>query len=204
MKEETRQRKKSDLKLLAGIAAVIIVLIIVLCILLVRRNTREQEALDADYLAEQMEQYGQDYLPDDPEQIRKIAETAISVLNGMGDADREQIEENLKDAILRLGYDLTEEEAGALAEWLTSLYLNGSGTGSTTGSQGNVTNADSSVYNQIKSDLNEMAAYLEQLDSSITNNRTELENLTVNRQESQEALQEYLESIAIQKIEIPL
>ena len=77
MKEETRRRKKSDLKLLAGIAAVIMILIIVLCILLVTRNAGEQVTLDADYLAEQMEQSGWDYLPDGPEQIREVAEAAI-------------------------------------------------------------------------------------------------------------------------------
>lgn len=198
MKEDKKHFKKSDQKLLIGIAAVIVALIIVLCVLLMSRNTGEQAKWNADYLVEQMEQSGWDYLPEDPEQIRKIAETALSVLNSMGaDADRTQIEEALKDAILQLGYDLTEEEAGALAEWLTNLYLNGTGTAGTTENQKNGTNTvNSSVYNQIKSDLDEMAAYLEQLDESVTINRTELENLTVNRQESQEALQEYLENLA--------
>ena len=55
---------------------------------------------------------------------------------------------------------------------------------------------DSAVYHQIKSDLDEMAAYLEKLDESVTNNRTELENLTINRQGDPEALQEYLENLA--------
>ena len=134
MKEDKKHFKKSDQKLLIGIAAVIVALIIVLCVLLMNRNTNtgEQAKWNADYLVEQMEQSGWDYLPEDPEQIRKIAETALSVLNSMGaDADRTQIEEALKDAILQLGYDLTEEEAGALAEWLTNLYLNGTETAGT-------------------------------------------------------------------------
>ena len=170
MKEETRRKKNSDGKLLIGIVAVIVILIIVLCILLVRRNNGGQTAPDADYLAEQMELSGREDIPDDPEQIREIAETALSVLNGTGpDTDRTQMEEALKNAILKLGYGLTEEEAGTLAEWLTSLYLNGNGTAGTAGSQGGVTNVDSAVYHQIKSDLDEMAAYLEKLDESVTN-----------------------------------
>ena len=128
MKEDKKHFKKSDQKLLIGIAAVIVALIIVLCVLLMNRNTNtgEQAKWNADYLVEQMEQSGWDYLPEDPEQIRKIAETALSVLNSMGaDADRTQIEEALKDAILQLGYDLTEEEAGALSEWNRNSWNNG-------------------------------------------------------------------------------
>ena len=119
MKEDKKHFKKSDQKLLIGIAAVIVALIIVLCVLLMNRNTNtgEQAKWNADYLVEEMEQSGWDYLPEDPEQIREIAETALSVLNSMGaDADRTQIEEALKDAILQLGYDLTEEE-----HWLNGL-----------------------------------------------------------------------------------
>ena len=195
MKEDNKHLKKKDQKLLIGIAAVIVVLIIALCVLLVRRNTGNQSKWDADYLTGQMEQAGWDYLPDDPDQIREIAEAALSVLNSMGtDADRAQVEEALKDAILQLGYDLTEEEAGELAEWLTSLYLNGTGTAGTTDDRTNT--VSSSVYNQIKADLDEMAAYLEQLDESVTHNRTELENLTINQQSNLDALQEYLTSLA--------
>ena len=76
MKEDKKHFKKSDQKLLIGIAAVIVALIIVLCVLMMNRNTNtgEQAKWNADYLVEQMEQSGWDYLPEDPEQIREIAE----------------------------------------------------------------------------------------------------------------------------------
>ena len=77
---------------------------------------------------------------------------------------------------------------------MTSLYLNGTGTAGTTDDRTNT--VSSSVYNQIKADLDEMAAYLEQLDESVTHNRTELENLTINQQSNLDALQEYLTSLA--------
>ena len=52
MKEDKKHFKKSDQKLLIGIAAVIVALIIVLCVLLMNRNTNtgEQAKWNADYM----------------------------------------------------------------------------------------------------------------------------------------------------------
>ena len=197
-KEEIKIFVKEKKPLLLAIAGAVLILIIVLCIFLaLRGGDKSVESVDngAWITAEELEKSGLEILPEDPEQVQVITDTASEILSELSAAgsDRETMIKTLRDAILGLDYGLTEEEAQVLSEWLVDYYL-----GKVESVQNNsqtVAGTDSSSFSQLQADIQEMAKYLEQLDASVTYNKEELRNLTTIQGDSLNTIQEYLDNL---------
>ena len=194
-KEEIKIFVKEKKPLLLAIAGAVLILIIVLCIFLaLRGGDKSVESVDngAWITAEELEKSGLEIMPEDPEQVQVITDTASEILSELSAAgsDRETMIKTLRDAILGLDYGLTEEEAQVLSEWLVDYYLEK--VESVQNNSQTMAGTDSSSFSQLQIDLQEMAKYLEQLDASVTYNKEELQNLTTIQGDSLNTIQEYL------------
>ena len=197
-KEEIKIFVKEKKPLLLAIAGAVLILIIVLCIFLaLRGGDKSVESVDngAWITAEELEKSGLEIMPEDPEQVQVITDTASEILSELSAAgsDRETMIKTLRDAILGLDYGLTEEEAQVLSEWLVDYYLEK--VESVQNNSQTMAGTDSSSFSQLQIDLQEMAKYLEQLDASVTYNKEELQNLTTIQGDSLNTIQEYLDNL---------
>lgn len=170
--------KEKKIYLIGGAIAAVIV-IIVLCILIWRRPSGSSSADISSLIAEELSTADLDYLPSETSQLDKIADTTADVLNRLSETgtDREGMIQTLKESLLGMNLGLSEEEAQDLAQWLVDLYLEQQ---NVTENTGLTVEPDSALLEQLTSDLQNMADYLEQLDASVVQNREELLNLTSN------------------------
>ena len=185
--------KEKKIYLIGGAIAAVIV-IIVLCILIWRRPSGSSSADISSLIAEELSTADLDYLPSETSQLDKIADTTADVLNRLSETgtDREGMIQTLKESLLGMNLGLSEEEAQDLAQWLVDLYLEQQ---NVTENTGLTVEPDSALLEQLTSDLQNMADYLEQLDASVVQNREELLNLTSNQNDSYNTIQEYLQNL---------
>ena len=185
--------KEKKIYLIGGAIAAVIV-IIVLCILIWRRPSGSSSADISSLIAEELSTADLDYLPSETSQLDKIADTTTDVLNRLSETgtDREGMIQTLKESLLGINLGLSEEEAQDLAQWLVDLYLEQQ---NVTENTGLTVEPDSALLEQLTSDLQNMADYLEQLDASVVQNREELLNLTSNQNDSYNTIQEYLQNL---------
>lgn len=127
-KDELKIFVKEKKPLLLAIAGAVVILILVLCIFFAlkgRDNSAENMDHDTWISTEELEKSGLEALPENPEQVQAVADTASEILSELSAAgsDRETMIQTLRDAILGLDYGLTEEEAEELSQWLVDFYL---------------------------------------------------------------------------------
>ena len=197
-KDELKIFVKEKKPLLLVITGAVLILILVLCIFFaLRGGDKSVESVDngAWITAEELEKSGLEILPENPEQVQAIADTASEILTELSavGSDRETMIQTLREAILGLDYGLTEEEAQELSQWLVDWYLEK--VESVQNNNQTVTGTDSSSFSQLQADLQEMAKYLEQLDASVTYNKEELQNLVTVQGDSLNTIQEYLDNL---------
>ena len=196
-KDELKIFVKEKKPLLLAIAGAAVILILVICIFLALKG-RDSSGASVDpgawITAEELEASGPDFLPEDPDQVQAITDTASEILSELSAAggDRETMIRTLRDAILGLDYGLTEEEAQELSQWLVDYYLEK--VESVQNNSQTAAGAESDL-GQLQADLQEMADYLEQLDASVTYNKEELQNLTTVQGDSLNTIQEYLDNL---------
>lgn len=185
--------KEKKIYLIGGAVAAVIV-IIVLCILIWQRPSGSSSEDISSLIAEELSTADLDYLPSEMSQLDKIADTTVDVLNRLSETgtDREGMIQTLKESLLGMNLGLSEEEAQDLAQWLVDLYLEQQ---NVTENTGLTVEPDSALLEQLTSDLQNMADYLEQLDASVVQNREELLNLTSNQSETYSTIQEYLHNL---------
>ena len=197
-KDELKIFVKEKKPLLLVITGAVLILILVLCIFFaLRGGDKSVESVDngAWITAEELEKSGLEILPENPEQVQAIADTASEILTELSavGSDRETMIQTLREAILGLDYGLTEEEAQELSQWLVDWYLEK--VESVQNNNQTVTGTDSSSFSQLQADLQEMAKYLEQLDASVTYNKEELQNLVTVQGDRLNTIQEYLDNL---------
>lgn len=197
-KDELKIFVKEKKPLLLAIAGAVVILILVLCIFFAlkgRDNSAENMDHDAWISTEELEKSGLEALPENPEQVQAVADTASEILSELSAAgsDRETMIQTLQDAILGLDYGLTEEEAEELSQWLVDFYLEK--VESVQNNSQTAAGTDSSSLSQLQTDLQEMSDYLAQLDASVTYNKEELQNLTTVQGDSLNTIQEYLDNL---------
>ena len=122
-KDELKIFVKEKKPLLLVITGAVLILILVLCIFFaLRGGDKSVESVDngAWITAEELEKSGLEILPENPEQVQAIADTASEILTELSavGSDRETMIQTLREAILGLDYGLTEEEAQELSQWL--------------------------------------------------------------------------------------
>ena len=200
MKKEDTIKIVKDKKILAGIAALLLLVAVILCVAAVKQNVGRRTGGMASLLAEQMENSGFSYLPGEKRELETVAEAAAEFLDELVStgADHQEMIERLQEYLLGLDWGLTEEQAAELAEWLVNVYLQNyeSVYGKPSGVGQTVTELSDTFLEEMRTDLESISEYLTRLDEAVTNNRTELENLTVNKNGDGEGLQEYLDSLA--------
>ena len=199
MKKEDTAKNGKDKKILAGIAAFLLLVAAILCVAAVRQNTGQRGRGMASMLTERLENSGFSYLPGDHGELERAAEAAVEFLDEMVStgADRQEMVERLQGYLAGLGWELTDEEAAALAEWLVDIYLEEyeSVYGRPSGVSGAAEEISDTFLEEMRTDLESISEYLTQLDESVTNNRKELISLTESQNGSYEELSEYLESL---------
>ncbi|HJD31852.1 MAG TPA: hypothetical protein H9912_07920 [Candidatus Eisenbergiella stercorigallinarum] len=199
MKKEDTAKNGKDKKILAGIAAFLLLVAVILCVAAVRQNTGQRGRGMASMLTERLENSGFSYLPGDHGELERAAEAAVEFLDEMVStgADRQEMVERLQGYLAGLGWELTDEEAAALAEWLVDIYLEEyeSVYGRPSGVSGAAEEISDTFLEEMRTDLESISEYLTQLDESVTNNRKELISLTESQNGSYEELSEYLESL---------
>ncbi len=197
-KEKIRTFAKEKKLLLLAVVGGAVVLILLLCIwgvLRDRAHSAENVNSEVWISAEELRKSGLEFLPEDPEQIQAVADMASGILSELSEAgsDRETVIQTLRDTILGLGYGITEEEAQELSQWLVDYYLKKQET--IQNSSQTTAGEDSSSFEQLQTDLQAMAEYLEKLDVSVTYNREELQNLITVQGGSLETIQKYLDHL---------
>ena len=199
MKKEDTAKNGKDKKILAGIAAFLLLVAVILCVAAVRQNTGQRGRGMASMLTERLENSGFSYLPGDHGELERAAEAAVEFLDEMVStgADRQEMVERLQGYLAGLGWELTDEEAAALAEWLVDIYLEEyeSVYGRPSGVSGAAEEISDTFLEEMRTDLESISEYLTQLDESVTNNKKELISLTESQNGSYEELSEYLESL---------
>ena len=199
MKKEDTAKNGKDKKILAGIAAFLLLVAAILCVAAVRQNTGQRGRGMASMLTERLENSGFSYLPGDHGELERAAEAAVEFLDEMVStgADRQEMVERLQGYLAGLGWELTDEEAAALAEWLVDIYLEEyeSVYGRPSGASGAAEEISDTFLEEMRTDLESISEYLTQLDESVTNNKKELISLTESQNGSYEELSEYLESL---------
>ena len=199
MKKEDTAKNGKDKKILAGIAAFLLLVAAILCVAAVRQNTGQRGRGMASMLTERLENSGFSYLPGDHGELERAAEAAVEFLDEMVStgADRQEMVERLQGYLAGLGWELTDEEAAALAEWLVDIYLEEyeSVYGRPSGVSGAAEEISDTFLEEMRTDLESISEYLTQLDESVTNNKKELISLTESQNGSYEELSEYLESL---------
>lgn len=182
--------------LLIAIAVLLLLVILFLSAAAIHKQRGKQYPEMAELIAESMASAGFPYLPKEEEQLEAAADAAAAVLDGLlaQGADRQQMIQAVKDTLLELGWELSEEDAAELAEWLVDIYLENvekvygkdavpSLTAETLGEP---------YIEEVKTDLKNIAEYLEQLDQSVTNHKEELTSLTTVYEGDQETVREEL------------
>lgn len=187
------QKKK---KVLLIILLIIMLVILALCLWRINSGYEKKYGDMEAFLTAELDDADFPYLSNSSdEQLQEIAAIATTVLDKFAgtDADRESMIQSVKDAILDLGLEIGEADVTELAEWLVDLYLDNYETYHEFSQSDTSGNLNPSL-DQIQSDLKSMAEYLEQLDASVTNNKTELEQL-INQNGNYDDLKEYLENL---------
>ncbi|HJC23222.1 MAG TPA: hypothetical protein H9761_05900 [Candidatus Eisenbergiella merdavium] len=194
MKEKDKILLKDTKKTcLVGGAIAAVILIIVLCILIWHRSSSSLQDLSS-LIMDELSASDLDYLPAETSQLEKIADTTADVLNRLSASgtERESMIQALTDSLLEMNLGLSEAEAQDLASWLVDLYLDQQ---NITENTGLTAKPDSALLEQLTSDLQNMADYLERLDTSIVQNREELLNLSGSQNETSNTIQKYLQNL---------
>ncbi len=190
-------KKKKKLILTLAVAAMLV--IIFLCVYIVYRGYDTKYGDMTAFLTDSMLDAELSYLPNDEKQLEEVANVAASVLDGLvgTSSDRTEMINTVKDAILNLNLGLTDEEATELAEWLVDMYLENYEEvyGDTEQINNSVSAMGDKLLQQMKADLESISKYLSELDSSITNNKEEILNLSLSQSDSYSELQAYLANV---------
>ena len=199
MKKEDTVKIVKDKRILAGIAAFLLLIAVILCVAAVRQNAGRRAGGMASVMTESLKNSGFSYLPGEKRELEKAAEAAAEYLDelvSMG-ADRQEMMERLQEYLLGLGWELTEEEASELAEWLVDVYLQNyeSVYGEPSGISQTATEFSDTFLEEMRTDLQSISEYLTQLDTTVTNNKEELIHLTEAQDGNYSELTEYLESL---------
>lgn len=197
-KDEIRIFVKEKKPILLAIAGAVLLLLITLFLSFMwqgKEKSTENANVAAAVLQDELEKIGLEFFPEDPEQARAITELSADVLSELSDAgmDRESMLQSLKEAILGFDSGLADEEAQQLSERLVDWYIENEKT--IQNAERTVIEGDASAFADLRKDLENMAAYLEQMDASVTLNKEELQNLITVQGDNLDTVQEYLKTL---------
>ena len=197
-KDKIRIFVKEKKPILLAIAGAVLLLLIILFLSFMwqgKEKSTENANVAAAVLQDELEKIGLEFFPEDPEQARAITELSADVLSELSDAgmDRESMLQSLKEAILGFDSGLADEEAQQLSERLVDWYIENEKT--IQNAERTVIEGDASAFADLRKDLENMAAYLEQMDASVTLNKEELQNLITVQGDNLDTVQEYLKTL---------
>ena len=199
MKKEDTVKAGKDKRLLAGTAALLLLVAAILCVAAVRQNAGRRAGSMASMLTESLENSGFSYLPGEKRELEKAAEAAAEFLDELvvTGAGRQEMIDRLQEYLLGLGWELSEEQAAELAEWLVQVYLQNYETiyGKPSGVVQTASEQSETFLEEMRTDLQSISEYLVRLDESVTNNRKELISLTETQDGGYQELAEYLEGL---------
>ena len=199
MKKEDAIKIVKDKRILAGIAALLILVAVILCVAAVRQNAGRRTGGMAAVMMESLENSGFSWLPGEKRELEQAAEAAAEFLDELVSvgAGRQDMVEKLQGYLTGLDWGLTEEQAAELAEWLVDVYLQNYEAvyGEPSGVSQTKVELSDTFLEEMRSDLQNIAEYLTQLDASVTKNKEELISLTELQDGNYEELSGYLEEL---------
>ena len=197
MKKEDSVKIIKDKRILACIALLLVLIAAALCAAALKQNAGRRAVGMASLMADRLEQSEFSWLPSERRELEKAAEAAAEFLDelvSMG-AGRQEMVDSLQGYLLELGWELTEEQAAELAEWLVDIYLQNyeSVYGKPSGVEQTERGISGTYLEEMRTDLENISEYLTRLDASVTGNKEELVSLKEIQNGSYEELTEYLD-----------